>query len=1337
MNSRYTASNAGAEPPQSPYPVGLSPASAGAWNQPSRRRRDVVQPPALTTSFNGPLNPGLGVALNVGYTPTPLSTTSLSSPFSQSQSTYLPSPGGATRGSSPMAPRNLSSYTAPYNPREWGPVGSALSNAGSAAYSPDNGNRAPQPPPQQSASDVLPSPPPPYSPPAQRQPSRDLVNQTISPADSTSSGAGTSQYYTPTSATTAVSAETLSEPRRPGSRSRPLSMVQANNASSSMQMSFPPPPPGTPGPGPSSRPGSDRQRKGFNFPSFGLRSRLSSGPARTDVSQSPSPGPSYSTTGAPYADISLRPPSSKRAASTGAINSTPSSSRATSASRSGSPPGRSWEPGMPLPPPPPGPPPGRRSHSTGRTLNSQSKLPAHGSPSSWQSPVMGTRLGTVPPTPADWVDEDSAQNRTAANGGPSHIDVENDSRELNEPSSDGMGEPQESSTRPRRSSNGGLFRTPAVRDMSARGIRERRLESWHKRQQASEPSGAVSSNGNPWADAMPQVRPSNLVLSGAENREIHMESQQSIKSAPLSSTYSTGSEGAGDSSRTRMSSGLFSSRSSFSTPRQEQSSAVSHQDRFAHTPPFSPHGDLHSSMHPKGTGQAVPPKALPTPPPQSAHDTSATGLESRAEQRPVSHILHLPNEPAMIPQPLSPRRTSAEQPPSMDPILRRDDQFMRGAVQRHQSFIEKEAVASSESEALRLFTDYIVSESIIRSERYSTAWESANLDIQRVRETLFQPPAESATSHESSTARQSSTGNRPLRGESREIHIDTPQSRPESAWWANYQPCLSPIASLSMSNDEMSSRGRAPSRWWESKTGSSSEGGERKVQRSKRESKYMGLQRELREAMQWSNGQSVAEVQEEIGNINSSSQPVVYGPDEYPSEKVGWHEQPPQSHPDHSFGDPSEEDRKMDISRLITLPPPYPRHYPAVNNSHPDMVTYRTTVRSITDLSEIRTTRERHKAQMEKTRAEHQDKIQQNRLQFRSNVQNEIQRGNITFAEAAQAEATLANEEKLLEKEMIKNDFVSFQESVLRPMHTILTERINKATAGIEELRAKLSDAAQYGTPDQAQEEGDGKPELLEMLTQLKWLFEAREQLHREVYDLLCDRNEKYRDVVSLQYRQSNNEEKIRETDSFFIQDAMDRRVQYETDTLSRLESFMDIIEENVARGVEIQLSAFWDIAPSLLELLQKFPDDLQGLEIRIPASEYEESPSYHEHPLQYLYSLLTHAEKSTYQYIESQTNLLCLLHEVKSGVMGANCKLMEAQRIRHGEAEDVVRHEMRESRAQEERVLITDLKDKVSTVEGQWTEALGSQIQELRERVRDLLIAEGGWEEVEQLDGV
>lgn len=97
-------------------------------------------------------------------------------------------------------------------------------------------------------------------------------------------------------------------------------------------------------------------------------------------------------------------------------------------------------------------------------------------------------------------------------------------------------------------------------------------------------------------------------------------------------------------------------------------------------------------------------------------------------------------------------------------------------------------------------------------------------------------------------------------------------TRPESAWWNNYQPCLSPIASLSMSNDEMSSRGRAPSRWWESKTGSSSEGGERRIQRTKRESKYMGLPRE---AMQWDQERTPSKLDDAGANYTGSRYPTV------------------------------------------------------------------------------------------------------------------------------------------------------------------------------------------------------------------------------------------------------------------------------------------------------------------------------------------------------------------------------------------------------------------------------------------------------------------------------
>lgn len=135
---------AGGQSPALSSPVG------SAHQLPVRRRENVIQPPALTTSLSGPHHHGFGgVGVGSAYTPTP--TTSLSSPFSQSQSPYLPSPGGAARGSSPMAPRMPSSspYTAPYNPQEWGPIGGGSSpQLGQVAYNQsNNGTCLMQPPP--------------------------------------------------------------------------------------------------------------------------------------------------------------------------------------------------------------------------------------------------------------------------------------------------------------------------------------------------------------------------------------------------------------------------------------------------------------------------------------------------------------------------------------------------------------------------------------------------------------------------------------------------------------------------------------------------------------------------------------------------------------------------------------------------------------------------------------------------------------------------------------------------------------------------------------------------------------------------------------------------------------------------------------------------------------------------------------------------------------------------------------------------------------------------------------------------------------------------------------
>lgn len=977
---------------------------------------------------------------------------------------------------------------------------------------------------------------------------------------------------------------------------------------------------------------------------------------------------------------------------------------------------------MPLPPPPPGPPPAVRSRSASTSTSETSSRRGMQPSRSRAPPILGTSLGQVPPTPADWVDEDVTSRRETngvqalrINTEVTHTSVAHTEQDSAEPSS---------SRRP--PSRGGLFRSLAVkRDSSAKGIRERRIENRHKRQQVSEDLTGALDRIHPWDSEVESPIPSNLVLNSGEKGDSSMSGRRQGFSKPLSSARSAQSDEVPSSSRSRTSSALFSDRSSFSTPKPD--SIFSHQE-VTPTPPFSPQNE---SPFVKEKQNALSAKPLPATPPSSAPTLqSSARLGVRAEERPISHLLHIPNDIVSVPPPLSPRRMSTTQPTSLDSVLHRDVDPLKGALQRYQAVLDKEAAAIDESEALKVFIDFIVSESQLRRKLYSRAFSDAEFNVEEIRKKLFTqeiPPEE----REKPPAMKLDTSfNDPGR---------TP-ARPETMWWNNYQPCLSPIASISIENDE-SSRGRPPSRWWESKTGSSSEGvGERKAQRSKRESKYMGVPRELREEMQMGYGGSLPVTEEEQHSDQHSFPPGGYGPNEYPPEKVGLHE-PERTPSQFQFSIPQvshiheERGRKMDISRLITLPPPYPRHHPAVNNSHPDLVVYRTTVRSISDLSEVRATREHYESQIAQIKQEHETKVRDNRITFRSSIQRQIQEGSIKYAEAAAAEAALEAEEQRMEKELVQSNYDTYQAQVMEPMHLILSDRVTKATERIDELTTKLKEAIQNENPDRTQEEGDEKPELLEQLTQLKWLFEAREQLHREIYDLLGESSEKYRAIVTLPYKQSKNEEKLRETDAFFVKDSFDRRVQYETKSLARLEAFMDVVEDNVRRGVETHLSAFWDIAPSLLTLVQQVPENLSDFQIEIPAQEYEENPSYYRFPMQYLYSLLSHAEKSSYQFIESQINLLCLLHEVRSGVMITNCRLMAAQRTRLGEPEDAVRMEMDEVQAREERELTADLKEKVSTVEGQWTEALGSQLQGLRERVKSHLVAEDGWDDMEQLE--
>lgn len=889
---------------------------------------------------------------------------------------------------------------------------------------------------------------------------------------------------------------------------------------------------------------------------------------------------------------------------------------------------------------------------------------------------------------------------------------------------------------PSQSSNSGLFRSPAVRDASAKGIRERRSHSRADKERALEDLNVLSVGSNSRSNSTESPKPADLVLATSEGVISH---RRNVSKSVARTTHGASPDDHFPSALSADSLGVQSAdESSRSTPRPDSAHRLVTPNLTTQTPPFSPGGEPRSPTMSRGESPALPPKALPTPPPQRYSDSMPSYLHavSSSEERSASHTSHTSNQDSVMPAPLSPRKASTQ---SSDHLTRSDQSeadFAKEATERHRLFIEKEKRAVSEVEKLQIFAEYLIAESAIRRRRYAQAWERGVFDESTVRDRLFEVPQKPA--RKQSKLRESSIAS-PIEPPSPDSATEPPQ-RPETQWWNNYQPALSPIASMSNGNDEMSSRGRAPSRWWESQTGSGSDGAARKVERSKRESKYMGLPRELREAMQYESARNTPGPGQPGTSPGMESHPRIYGPDEYPEEKVGWHnEQSPIPPPPPLPQQPSprsatfqDDSSKLDVSRLVTLPPPYPRHHPAVNNNHPDLISYRTLVRAVSDLTEIVATKERYRKHMQSSHEERQRKTAENRKLFRTNLHRQIEEGSISFAEAAEAESALLAEEKDQDKASAQMAFEAFQEMVLKPVHDILSERINKTTYYFDDLRSKVFDEGLQRNPNQTQEEGDEQPELLEKLTQLKWLFEAREQLYREVYDLLTERNEKYKAIVILPYQQSGNHDKVRSTEWFFLNDGQDRLVAFETETLKRHETFMDVIEENVTRGVELQLSAFWDIAPPLLTILQSIPANLAGFGIRIPPDEYEENPSYHDYPLQYLYTLLSHAGKSTYQFIESQTNLLCLLHEAKTGVMLARCKVMEAERVRNGENEESVHKEWVAATGEEEKTLTADLKDKVQMVESQWTEALGSQLADTKRRVRESLRQEGGWDDLE-----
>ena len=275
--------------------------------------------------------------------------------------------------------------------------------------------------------------------------------------------------------------------------------------------------------------------------------------------------------------------------------------------------------------------------------------------------------------------------------------------------------------------------------------------------------------------------------------------------------------------------------------------------------------------------------------------------------------------------------------------------------------------------------------------------------------------------------------------------------------------------------EEWESRGRSGSRWFDqSHAGDGPTGdGFKVLERSKRESKYMGVPREVRNSSQlYSHAASPPAARGQ--SLGTSGQPL-FGPSQYPNEKTGLQESPPSFFPPTPSSAPFTPDPRMDISRLVTLPPPYPRHYPSVNNAHPDLADSRAVVRSLHEKEEVESVTESYRVQILEKRQRADSWCEHQRL---LHEQFQLEHGNISQDELQDAQVDLVEKIANSEKNVVQTDFACYQRLVLTPLHALFSDRIKLADTTLNMLNSRLFSNQ---SPDLPQEEGDERPELLEV----------------------------------------------------------------------------------------------------------------------------------------------------------------------------------------------------------------------------------------------------------------
>ncbi|PNS16684.1 hypothetical protein CAC42_4648 [Sphaceloma murrayae] len=995
--------------------------------------------------------------------------------------------------------------------------------------------------------------------------------------------------------------------------------------------------------------------------------------------------------------VALDAPGSRRAHSTGAIGlAGPSSSRNNlmhSPPQSQSP----WTQGMPVPPPPPGPPPTIRSQSSSRLPDRPaplSSLPTRGAGPSTRPDA--APLSPVPPTPSDYLDDSVDRDfpTLIPSRKPRQLSVDPEDRGVS------------------------LARRPAHREASVEAIRDRRSRSRAMREgiliDVSNNDGDSESSSSGSGNS----KPANLVLHRSNIPTSSGSDQRGAQSLPSSAT------------------------------REAPKHASEARQPGMPTPPYTP---------------ATRPRTAPNSVNRSASTQRSTMRDTDAPDRSIQSI--------------TPSRSQED-----------EDSFINTSLERFLDFGQREAAAATDEDRLLLFAQFVVDESKIRRERYGASFGRVASELYDTTRDMWrrqplEPPSTAASQVAPSRDQSVDSDGIESRGQSSAALQSSAPSEAEltpatdtesfcsalerdqsnvcqSPWNDRFKPSLSPIPSMTVSTyagDEADSRGRSASRWWEASDNGSSGTGGRRLERSKQEIKYMSLHPSVMQ-------QALEDQAKSQGSTpNDSDSTTRASAEEYPPEKTGWHEEEPVAGPSRSSSfaagkrpandaPPLPSIRRstlpaLDVSRLVTLPPPYPRHYPAVSNNHPQLEAPRGVQRSLADLSELRELHGTFEDASLKKQQEVDEARQARVREFRTAVQSDIDAGRVSHGMAMEADRRFRAHEAEKTTKAVEAAYERFNKDFYEPASELLEAKLQSADETINMMTLALSSSLSSGASERAQVGGDEEPELLEQLTLLKWLFEARETLHKEQHDLtlLSHRQLRTKEKWSPAYRMLN--QSAREADNLAWQQSMHAlQSTWASTSNTRFQDLSSTVSEHVTRGVEAQLSAFWDVAPQLADVISRIPsslspstdptalatldDQLRHLPILIPPTELSETPALRRFPARYLYSTLTHARNSTRQFVDAQIDLLCLQHEIRTAAMVAEVRALETARVGQGGDTDGVGEEMKGAREAEERRLTSDLKGKVGEVEAGWEDALGKGIDGARGMVRGFLERCGGWEE-------